>query len=160
MKQTNLEPLFTTLTEVQKTFPEVIIAGSLSLILQGYELDREVGDLDLLLPTTDNSVSHLYIRELLLQHPDSDHRSMDHFQGGKILGVNVDIRPVPISHPFNILRRTDINLLFKVNRIEEVLKYKIRYSTGVMGIKHLEDILFLVTSNKKSILQRINELEL
>lgn len=128
--------------ELQKNFPDLIVGGSLSLFLQGYNLERWGGgsDFDVILPYWQDLSEVDGVSESEAKNSGNTFDETHSYKGRKV--------DVVVSPHQKYVRVKFEDMEFKCNPVVEVLKYKVQYALQKGGSKHLKDILELLEANK------------
>lgn len=123
------------LRELQKNYPNIIVGGSISLYLQGVKLKRlerdGVHDFDLISPYWTD------LKEVGAKYVDAKNSGNTFDETFEYQGILLDV-VVNNNTKYNIVEFNGHK--YKVNEIEEVLEYKIKYARQKNGSKHRNDI--------------------
>ncbi len=160
----NIETHLAIYKELVPCFEEaqLVIAGSLALTLQGYNLGRGVKDLDLLaIGMNHNSVRY---RVSVLITKDwaelADPASSTDFARMKYKGIDIDIRGIT-SYAYTAWgnRANYMGENYPVELIDNIMRYKMLYA--MRGTKkHHDDIINMITLGKDTTTKLIERIEI
>jgi hypothetical protein len=143
-------------TKLQQTYPNLIIGGSIGLFLQGIVLERDVTDLDIILPYWDNIFNSEFLQiidksETNTLNVDTGTHIMsgaDFDEQGTVLYNNLWIKYDLCVSPKTKFKVVTYNgFKYKVADWKDTLAYKLKYAKNG-NEKHNNDLIKMLNLNK------------
>lgn len=130
MTKEEVEDRMEIVEKIREYFPDVVICGSLALYFQGYNLPRNCGDIDLIIPKHSNKNSEIFrllFNDLCAEFPNSECSSMGEFTHTFMLNfIRVDVR-VQNHEEIYYIEAIAAGLGANVEHVSNIIPHKINF---------------------------------